>query len=70
MYGISVWLISSSNITKELLLHDENKNSNKATILVENRTNCNNTNHSRGRRGHDIMVVEFTTTSAISAYHH
>jgi len=23
-----------------------------------------------GRRGHDRMVVGFTTTSAISAYHH
>jgi len=24
----------------------------------------------RGRRGHDCMVVGFTTTYAISAYHH
>jgi len=24
----------------------------------------------QGRRGHDCMVVGFTTTSAISAYHH
>ena len=24
----------------------------------------------RGRRGRDRMVVEFTTTYAISAYHH
>jgi len=24
----------------------------------------------RGRRGHDHMVVGFTTTYAISAYHH
>jgi hypothetical protein len=24
----------------------------------------------RGRRGHDRMVVGFTTTYAISAYHH
>jgi hypothetical protein len=31
------------------------------------------TNHytvQRGRRGHDRMVVGFTTTYAISAYHH
>jgi hypothetical protein len=27
-------------------------------------------NHLRGRRGHDHMVVGFTTTYAISAYHH
>jgi hypothetical protein len=27
-------------------------------------------NHMRGRRGRDRMVVGFTTTYAISAYHH
>ena len=26
--------------------------------------------YSRGRRGHDGMVIGFTTTCAISAYHH
>ena len=31
-----------------------------ATVLIQE----------RGRLGHDRMVVEFTTTYAISAYHH
>ena len=30
----------------------------------------NFTNESQCRRGHDHMVVGFTTTCAISAYHH
>ena len=31
---------------------------------------CRHSNRSRSRRGRDIMVVEFTTTYAITAYHH
>jgi hypothetical protein len=31
---------------------------------------CAHTVISGGRRGHDRMIVEFTTTCAISAYHH
>jgi len=30
----------------------------------------NGSNVERGRHGHDQMVVGFTTTYAISAYHH
>jgi len=33
-------------------------------------TNVKQSSHSRGRRGRDLMVVGFTTTYAISAYHH
>ena len=31
---------------------------------------CHDTEVNRGRRGHDHMVVRFTTTYAISAFHH
>jgi hypothetical protein len=31
---------------------------------------CSFSNSKQGRRRHDCMVVEFTTTCAISAYHH
>jgi len=35
-------------------------------LLMLCELHCN----ARGRRGHDRMVVGFTTTYAISAYHH
>jgi len=44
--------------TKQLNLSDFDKYSHLLTIYL------------RGRRGRDRMVVGFTTTYAISAYHH
>ena len=31
---------------------------------------CNSSNWRRGHRGRDCMVIGFTTTYAISGYHH
>ena len=49
----------------------------KRTTPMSNEVTCNKNNYktpalyfkSKGRRGHDRMVVGFTTTYAISAYH-
>ena len=39
-------------------------------FLLNTYIQCNNTFIIRGSRGHDHMVIGFTTTCAINAHHH
>jgi hypothetical protein len=51
-------------------IHNTNiHNTNIHNTNIRN-TNIHNTNYTRGRRGRDCMIVGFTTTYTISAYHH
>jgi hypothetical protein len=51
--------------TNTLFVHGFFKHFIYSTSLFDNHKT-----HSRGRRGRDRMVVGFTTTCAIGAYHH